>query len=526
MMKPERWQQIDQLFNSALERRPEERAPFLDQACGSDDSLRREVESLLAYEERAVGFITTPPDEIAAEMLAAEQSPSLIGSNLSHYRILSRLGRGGMGEVFLATDTQLGRRVAIKLLPAAFTADAERVRRFKQEARAASALNHPNIITIHEIGEAEGTHYLVTEYIEGETLRQQMTRGRLSLSSTLDAAIQVASALQAAHAAGIVHRDIKPENVMVRNDGIVKVLDFGLAKLTERQSPAPKPPEVDTQVSTVAAISTSTGMVMGTASYMSPEQARGLKVDARSDIFSFGVVLYEMLAGRRPFVGATAGDILAAILRDEPPPLSEHSPDCPALLERIVNRCLAKTPEQRYQAASELSAELKSARAAIDEGSRPTSAEEEKLAAFRKTEKSPKQRWRLAVIGGVVALVALMATLYYFRIGRDTGETPIKTIAVLPPRPLQSGERDEAMEMGTTSILITRLGSLRQLIVRPESAVERYARPDQDPLAAGREQKVDAVLDSRYHRSGNKFRFTLRLLRVADGATLWADTLD
>jgi TolB-like protein len=261
---------------------------------------------------------------------------------------------------------------------------------------------------------------------------------------------------------------------------------------------------------------------------MSPEQARGLRLDHRTDIFSLGVMLYEMLAGQRPFVGATAGETIAAILRDEPQPLSQHCPNCPATLERIVKRCLAKTPEQRYQTSGELSADLKAVRASIEGDSRPTTvtAEEEKLAAFQRTEKSKNQRKRLAAIGGVIALIALMVAFYYFRDGRDTVEMPIKTIAVLPPRPLPPGERDEALEMGTTSILITRLGSLRHLIIRPERAVERYARPDQDPLAAGREQKVDAVLDSRYQRSGDKFRFTLRLLRVADGATLWADTLD
>jgi serine/threonine-protein kinase len=388
------------------------------------------------------------------------------------------------------------------------------VRRFEREAKAASALNHPNILTIHEIGKVDGVHYIVSEFVEGETLRALIERGKLGVSQATAIAEQVAGALGVAHQAGIIHRDIKPENVMVRPDGLVKVLDFGLAKLTERTAAAP---EVNSQAETIARLSTEPGVVMGTASYMSPEQARGQKVDHRTDIFSLGVVLYEMLAGQRPFVGANVAETIAAVLRDEPQPLSQHSPDCPAPIEGIVKRCLAKNLEQRYRAAGELSAELKAARAAIEEGSQPTSAA---------TEKPKNQRRRLALIGGVVALIALMAALYYFRFGRDTAEASVKTIAVLPPRPLQSGERDEALEMGTASILITRLGSLRQLIVRPESAVERYARPDQDPLAAGREQKVDAVLDSRYQRSGDKLRFTLRLLRIADGATLWADTLD
>ncbi len=353
-MKPERWQQIEQFYHAALERAPEERAAFLDTAC-ADSSMRQEVKSLLAYDERAERFITTPPDEIAAEMLAAEQAPSLIGSSLSHYRILSRLGRGGMGEVYLATDTQLDRKVAIKLLPSEFTADAERVRRFKQEARAASALNHPNIITIHEIGEVDHRHFIISEFVEGETLRQRMRSYRMDQAAALEIVVQVASALAAAHAAGIVHRDIKPENVMVRPDGLVKVLDFGLAKLTETQAST-----VDSQASTLAGMNTETGVVMGTARYMSPEQARGQKVDARTDIFSLGVVLYEVLAGCAPFAGASASDVIAAILTTEPAPLSQHLPEAAPELERIVNKALRKDREWRYQAVKDLLVDLKS----------------------------------------------------------------------------------------------------------------------------------------------------------------------
>ncbi len=245
-------------------------------------------------------------------------------------------------------------------------------------------------------------------------------------------------------------------------------------------------------------------------------------MDARSDLFSLGVMLYEMIAGQSPFAGETTSDVIAAILRDEPPPLSKQLSDCPALLERIVSRCLAKAPDARYQTAAELAVELKAAHTAMEESSQPATSEAE--AVVLKPEKT--QRWRSAVLVGVFALLVLLAAVYAFRTGRDTTAAPIKTLAVLPPRPLQSGARDEALELGTTSTLITRLGSLRQLIVRPESAVGKYANSEQDPLAAGREQKVDAVLDNRYMRSGDKIRFQLRLLRVADGATLWADTLD
>ena len=284
-----------------------------------------------------------------------------IGRDFDHYRLLSLLGKGGMGEVYLGEDMLLKRKVALKLLPAVFTNDTGRVRRFAQEARAASALNHPNIITIHEIGEAPtengATHYIVTEYVEGETLRQRLARaplGRIEASEAIDIASQIAAALSAAHEAGIMHRDIKPENVMVRRDGLVKVLDFGLAKLTE-----PAPPVIDTQASTLARNSTEAGMVMGTPRYMSPEQARGEKVDARTDIFSLGVMLYEMVAGRAPFAGGTSNDVIAAILRDAPSPLAGCAPNAPPELERILSRALRKDRDERYQTVKELLRDLK-----------------------------------------------------------------------------------------------------------------------------------------------------------------------
>jgi eukaryotic-like serine/threonine-protein kinase len=369
-MELDRWEQIERLYHAALERGPDTREAFLDEACAGDEDLRREVAGLLACDVPSDSFIQSPAIEIAARAMAAEppieasnkSMGSLIaGSQIGAYRLLQPLGRGGMGEVHLALDTRLGRKVALKLLPAAFTTDAGRVRRFAQEARAASSLNHPNIITIHEIGkvrtEAGDTHYIVTEYVDGETLRQRMVKapqGRLSLSEALDVAAQIATALATAHEAGIAHRDIKPENVMARRDGIVKVLDFGLAKLTEPASPV-----IDTQASTMARNSTEAGMVMGTPRYMSPEQARGEKVDLRTDIFSLGVMLYEMVAGRPPFTGVTPNETIAAILRDSPPPLAECAPDAPPEMEEILGKALSKNREERYQAVSELLADLK-----------------------------------------------------------------------------------------------------------------------------------------------------------------------
>ena len=276
------------------------------------------------------------------------------GTHLDRYEIISPLGAGGMGEVYLALDTRLDRRVALKLLPAEYTQDADRVRRFIQEAKAASALNHPNIITIHEIGEIGETHFISTEFIDGQTLRQEMAHARIEMKHALEVAIQVATALSAAHAVGIVHRDIKPENIMVRKDGIVKVLDFGLAKLTERKAVV-----ADTEAPTSAGAKTDPGVVMGTLAYMSPEQARGVEVDARTDIFSLGAVIYEMLTGRTPFQGATTSDVLAAILKTEPVLLSHYVPGVRRELERLVSKALRKDREERYQVIKDLLIDLK-----------------------------------------------------------------------------------------------------------------------------------------------------------------------
>src|SRR5213592_426180 len=352
-MKAERWLTVERVYHSALERSAEERAAFLSEACGSDDELRHEVESLLAYEVKAKDFIENPALEVAGELMADGQ-PSLVARQaLNHYTILALLGAGGMGEVYLAEDTRLKRKVALKLLPAELTANRDRLRRFEQEAQAASGLNHPNIITIHEIGQVEGLNFIVTEFIAGETLRQRMATERMNLPAVLDVAIQAASALAAAHAAGIVHRDLKPENIMVRPDGLIKVLDFGLAKLTE-----PRTSDVEGEARTVARVDTKMGAIMGTAQYMSPEQARGLKVDARTDIFSLGVVVYEMLAGCAPFVGETTADTISVLLHKEPQPLSTLAPDTPADLQHIVSKTLRKDKDERYQTVKSLLVDL------------------------------------------------------------------------------------------------------------------------------------------------------------------------
>ena len=352
-MTPERWQQVKEIFNSAITHRPEERGLFISQACSGDEELRNEVESLIASHEQSGSFIDQPAFEAAASWLVNDSAELSRGQTIGSYEVISFISRGGMGEVYLAEDKRLLRKVALKLLPASFTTDEDRLRRFEQEARAASALNHPNIITIYEIRQAAGSHVIATEYVEGETLRHRLSRAPLTLSETLNIAMQVADALSAAHKAGIIHRDIKPENIMLRPDGYVKVLDFGLAKLSEQATPA-----VAAEAPTIQ-VRTGSGIVIGTAGYMSPEQARGLGVDHRSDIFSLGAVVYEMLARRKPFEGDTPSDTLAAILKSEPPSLSRVAQGVPAELVRIVNKSLRKDREERYQVVKDLWLDLK-----------------------------------------------------------------------------------------------------------------------------------------------------------------------
>lgn len=356
-MTPERWHQVNELFTAVVELEPGQHAAFLDQSCASDEMLRREVESLLASDKRGWNLIEKPAVEVAAPLLADEHPQLKPGQTISHYEILSMIGKGGMGEVYLAADKALNRKVALKLLPVDYTRDKDRLRRFQQEAQAASALNHPNILTIHELGEIEGQQFIATEFVDGETLRDHMKSGPVAFGEALDIAIQVADALEAAHKAGIVHRDIKPENVMLRPDRYVKVLDFGLAKLTEQP--------LDQQ-QTADKSTTMPGLVMGTARYMSPEQARGLEVDARSDIFSLSVLLYEMLTGQAPFEGETVSDLMAAILKDEPPPLGEYLSDCPDGFQHIISKGLRKDKRQRYLTVRDLLADLRDLKAQVE----------------------------------------------------------------------------------------------------------------------------------------------------------------
>ncbi|HZS47275.1 MAG TPA: protein kinase [Blastocatellia bacterium] len=351
-MTPERYHRLGEIFNKALELPPGERVSYLKRACDGDADLLREVEALLANHSHSETFLSRPAIDVAAQLVPQKQTPFASGKQISHYRILSPIGAGGMGEVYLAEDIRLKRKVALKVLPASIGDDEERLRRFEQEAFAASSLNHPNILTIYEFAPDGEIHFLATEFVDGETVRSCLKRGPMSLGKSLDVSVQTTQALAAAHEAGIVHRDIKPENVMVRKDGLVKVLDFGLAKLV---APTPLDSEAQTRMQTL----TQAGTILGTAAYMSPEQARGETVDARTDVFSLGVFLYEMISHRHPFMGQTISHTLVAIIEKDPPWLSQVVKGVPVELEQIVHRCLEKKTEDRYANASELLADLK-----------------------------------------------------------------------------------------------------------------------------------------------------------------------
>ncbi|HKQ74639.1 MAG TPA: protein kinase [Blastocatellia bacterium] len=527
-MTPERYKEVGEIYRAAVEVDADRLAAFLAEACRADDELRREVESLLGFRECG-GIVDRGALEVVARALADDPTTAFFNRNAGHYRLLSLLGKGGMGEVYLGLDTRLNRQVAIKLLPAGFTQDADRVRRFEQEARAASALNHPNIITVYEIGEApaEGgtVHYIVTEYVEGQTLRQLMTsapHNRMRIAEAVDIAAQLAAALTAAHEAGIAHRDIKPENVMVRRDGYVKVLDFGLAKLTEPSSPA-----VDPQTPAAAGVSTEAGVVMGTPRYMSPEQARGEKVDTRTDIFSLGVTLYEMIAGRRPFEGATTSDVIAALLIAEPPPLWQSCPEVPAEMERLVGKCLAKDCEARYQSAKELIAELKRLptdnQAQVAETKARGDSATERDATLDRRQPSFGKLKRHKLGAALALLLAAVATAVYFNPFGGSGQAPaeIDSLAVLPFVNVGANPDAEYLSDGITDSLINVLAQLPKLKVMSRSAVFRHKGKETDAQQAGTALGVRAVLTGKVTQRGDDLIVSVELVDVRDNSHLW-----
>ena len=518
-MKNERWQEVERIYHLTLEREASERSTFLVQACAGDEALRREVESLLSYGHHAEDFIEAPALEVAARIIAGEHSPIRAGDRFNQYRILSMLGAGGMGEVYLAEDTSLRRNVALKFLPAVLTKDKAHLRRFEVEARAVAALSHPNVCTIHEVIQSQdGRHCIVMEYIEGMTLRQRMAKDHIGVDEALEIAIQIASALCSAHRAKIVHRDIKPENVMLREDGFVKVLDFGLAKLTETK-PDPANSEADTR-----AIDPKTlpGVLMGTVTYMSPEQARGLLVDARTDIWSLGVVLYEMIAGRLPFDGPTPTDVIIQIAERNPEPLAKSQPRADSL-QPIVTKILAKDRNERYQTAEQALADLKNAKRELELGTDAGFHKRSGPGLLTKT----RSITAIAIAILVMGLVAL-ASWFTRQPKPPTPATarPIHSLAVLPMENFSGDPGQDYFADGMTETLISGLAKVGSLRVISRTSVVQF-KGSQKPLKQiAKELNVDAVIEGSVQRFGDKIHVDVRLIEPETEALIWSEAYD
>lgn len=530
-MDAEKLKKIEELYNAVLDIAPAERQDFLKNQCGEDQELRREVESLLSFENSSRSFLDKQPESLVAEMFSGqEKRTNLTGKEISHYKIRNLLGRGGMGEVYLADDTKLNRQVAVKFLSAELIEKPDRLRRFELEAKSASALNHPNILTIHEFGTENELHFIVMELVNGMSLSEKMARGGLNLSETLDIISQVASALSQAHEAGIIHRDIKPENIMVRNDGYVKVLDFGLAKLIQRE---PEINDSSHENTTKPFFRTGLGVVMGTAPYMSPEQARGVKIDTRTDIWSLGVCLYEILTGEKPFSGETAIDIISKVLSSEPPPISSFGQNLPAELDRVVSKTLSKDVESRYQTARELRIDLEKIRKRLefDENlkgtaetmSRNVLTNEEKIHSTVSSgisgdiQQARINRFRYPIFALVLFVLIAAGYFAFFSFG---SKKRIDSIAVLP---FENSTRNSDLNFvsdGLSEALIDRLSQLPQLkvIARNSSFAFRGATPDLREVAS--RLNVQAVVTGNVTQVGDELLIRVDVVDAVENTHL------
>ncbi len=550
-MKSEHPNRIEQLFQSALDLAPEQRSAFLDKGCAGDEELRRDVESLLAAHHQAGDFIEDSASDVAAGLLAEGSSPSsLVGRAIGQYEILACIGAGGMGDVYLATD-KMGRKVALKLLKPRLSNDQQGVARFLREAQAVLSLNHPNIVTVYDIGLDDETHYIASELIEGQSLRERLIRKEeMGISEALDIAIQVSSALVAAHEKGIIHRDIKPENIMLRPDGYVKVVDFGIAKLVEGPAGGP----VATDVPTKPMVKTAEGLAIGTVHYMSPEQARGLPVDARTDTWSLGVVIYEMISGRRPFDGETVADVLNSLLERQPAPLFRFCHDVPETLEWIVNKALRKEKNERYQTAAELLTDLKELRRRLEfvaEQERSGQLMPQKAPEAVSIGESINPETVAAIVGptadsrphatssveymvneikrhkpaGLITLTAILiataivAYIYFTRINRTT----ITSIAVLPLVNASNDPNTEYLSDGISGSLINSLSQLPQLKVIAQSSTFKYKGKEIDPQEVANALGVQAIVTGRIVRLGDTLQISVELVNARKKTQIWGD---
>ncbi len=494
-MTSERWQQIEDLFHAALALAPEEREAFLAAACSSDLQLKAEVESFLnthaemdSRYERPL-HITAPALDQPPSPLASLLAPLLVGRSLGPYQVTALLGRGGMGEVYCAQDARLGRDIVLKLLPAQFTTDPDRLHRFEQEARAASALNHPNIITVYEFGETEAGHYIAMEMVRGQTLRALI--GQRPGGDQLAAlGRQTAEALTVAHAAGITHRDIKPENIMVRDDGYVKVLDFGLARLTHSQKDAP---------AVRAAQATNPGMMLGTVAYMSPEQAQGEPVTTATDVFSLGVVLYELATGRHPFDAPTILATLQAIVSSNPPAPAQLNSEIPAALDRLILQMLSKEPVLRptAQAAALALAGMR---------------DRESVNSFTLQTRSLIEQENALTTPAITFAEPIVAKL--------------PSIAVLPFVNLSGDFENDYFCDGLAEELLNALAKIEGLKVAARTSAFAFKEKSVQISEIGRALKVGAVLEGSVRKSGQRLRIMVQLVNAADGYHIWSERYD
>ena len=514
-MEREKWEQVKDIFDAALQRTSDERERFLAEICQGDDDLRREVESLLSSFDDASGFLQKPAVGEVAEIVVGKNNQLTKGQRFSHYEIIRQIGAGGMGEVYLAEDIKLHRRVALKVLPEHLSAEIEANGRLLREAQAAATLDHPHICAIHEISEAENCSFIVMQYVEGKTLAKKLAKERLSIKASLDLAIQIADALEEAHTHNIIHRDIKPANIIVNDKGQAKVLDFGLAKFVK----------VESEEETAQMLSKS-GAIMGTVPYMSPEQLRGGKLDGRTDIFSFGAMFYEMLGGRQPFTRENNAETISAILNDEP-----HWTEIPAHLQSIVRKSLAKNKTERYQTVEDLARDL---RALQQSGAISNATENRFLDA--ETAVLPKaatedisqntteqitswRRFRLPILAALILILFVPVFFVY----RYFSAAPINSIAVMPFVNAGQDAQNEYLSDGITENLINNLSQIPKLKVMSRNTVFRYKGKETDAQKVGKELSVGTVLMGNVKQVGDQLLINVELIDVKDGARLWGN---
>jgi eukaryotic-like serine/threonine-protein kinase len=536
-MEAERWRQVEQLYHSVLELEESRRSAFLEDSCAGDEALRRDVQSLLDNQGRAEMFMENPAMDVMARELANQQhrpggasddARHLIGRTISHYRVLAKLGGGGMGVVYRAEDPRLKRNVALKFLPED-SRDPSALERLRREAQAASALNHPNICTIYDIGENEGEYFIAMEVLDGQTLRERISGKPLPLSLLLELGVQVADGLEAAHIEGVIHRDLKPSNIFVTSRVRAKILDFGLARRTRPKFCQANTPNGDITLTLDEQHLTSPGEILGTIAYMSPEQARGEELDSRTDIFSLGSVLYEMATGRPPFAGRTSALLFDSLLHRTPAPPSSLNPEIPPELDRTIMKTLEKDREVRCQSAAEVRADLK--RLIRDTGSarKPQSSDAVVPQQVPESAFSPRRQglWLAAVLVALLALaVALDVGHIRDRLFGSHAGGHVGSVAVLPLTNLSHDPEQEYFADGMTDELITDLAKISALRVIARTSVMQY-KATQKPIAQiAKELGVDAVVEGTVLRSGDKVRITAQLIDAPTEKHLWADSYE